>query len=153
METTLKTAYAADYGYKDAYVEDVFNGHGVEVTLPDADAFLKIKETLTRVGIQSRPGQLDQPCYILHKRGHYAIVHHLELRQLDGELVDLHELEDAMAVRNTITSLLEQWGLVDVADESAVQSPRVPVGRLKIVPHRAKGEWVLNPLYIIGKKR
>jgi hypothetical protein len=132
---------------------DVFYGHGVEVTLPEPDAFLKVKETLTRVGYQTQPGVLDQPCFILHKRGQYAIVHHLELLQLDGSDVWPEDVGEALATRNTIASLLEQWGLVEIVDPRSVQAPRVQVGRLKIVPFKAKSEWKLNPLYHIGRKR
>lgn len=132
---------------------DVFNGFGVEVTLPDQEAFLKVKETLTRVGIQRDGNVLDQPCYILHKRGHYAIIHFLELAQMDGMLVDPMDVDDAIAIRNTVASLLDQWGLVSIVDDEEVRSPRVSVGRLRIVPHKAKGEWNLNALYEIGRKR
>lgn len=141
---------------------DVFGGHGVEVRLPDADAFLKVKETLTRVGLQTEPGQLDQPCFILHKRGRYAIVHHLELRQLDGERVDPDDVARMLAVRNTVAGLLDQWGLVEVIDEAALDADQAPVRSarhgspsacVEIVPHKAKSQWALNPLYQIGRGR
>lgn len=135
------------------YAGDVFSGYGVEVALPDADAFLKVKETLTRVGIATNPGVLDQPCFILHKKGRYAIVHYLELRTMDREFDeiddDLYEYMDA--VRNTVATLLDQWNLVEIIDEPPVV--KAPVSDLKIVPHKMKGQWKLNPLYEIGRRR
>lgn len=123
----------------------------VEVKLAQPDDFLKVKETLTRIGISSRrENKLYQSCHILHKRGKYYIVHFKELFSLDGLPTDIDEKD--IARRNTITSLLEEWGLVRVVDTTKIESLKLPLNQLKILSFREKSDWVLCPKYHIGKK-
>lgn len=129
---------------------DVFSGYGVEVDLIEDKNFLKVKETLTRVGHLVDENIVQQPCFLLHKKGHYAILHVNELLNLDG--VQIAITEEDIGVRNTISCLLEQWGLLDIIYEDDVAFPRVAANSLKVVPHRYKKEYVLYPLYEIGKK-
>lgn len=122
----------------------------VEVTLREPDDFLKVKETLTRIGIASKHRkELFQSCHILHKQGHYFIVHFKELFQLDGKPANFTE-NDAQR-RNTIALLLADWGLVTLAKPIPVES-RAAVRQIKIVPFREKHLWVLTPKYTIGRK-
>ena len=124
----------------------------VEVTLPTADAFLKVKETLTRIGIQSRNDKtLYQTCHILHKRGKYYIVHFKELFKLDGKS-DTFDNDD-LGRRNTIVNLLEEWSLINVVDHSKVEDPIAPLSTIKIVTHADKSNWKLVSKYTVGKKR
>ena len=123
----------------------------VEVKLAQPDDFLKVKETLTRIGISSRrENKLYQSCHILHKRGKYYIVHFKELFSLDTLPTDIDEKD--IARRNTITSLLEEWGLVRVVDTTKIESLKLPLNQLKILSFREKSDWVLCPKYHIGKK-
>jgi hypothetical protein len=123
----------------------------VEVTLPSDDAFLKVKETLTRIGISSRKSNtLFQSCHILHKQGKYYIVHFKELFMLDGKHTNIDE-ED-IARRNTIVKLLSEWGLVKVVDESVITTES-NLANIKIIPHKDKANWELVPKYNIGNKR
>ncbi len=130
-------------------VHDVFDGHGVEIALPESDAFLKIRETLTRVGLLEGENRLSQPCFILHKKGRYAIMHSSELRSMDGEPV--RTTDEDVAIRNRVAKLLEDWGLAEILDVAT--EPKAPVHALKIVPHKFKHEYVLAPQYEIGRKR
>jgi len=131
--------------------ENIFKGVGVEVSLPSQDSFLKIKETLTRIGISSRKEKkLYQSCHILHKQGRYSILHFKELFILDGKK-DTFADEDK-ARRNTIVNLLEEWGLVNVVDTETAQDPIAPLNQIKILSHKDKGNWVLEAKYNIGKK-
>lgn len=124
----------------------------VEVNLPNEESFLKVKETLTRIGIASKKEQkLYQSCHILHKQGKYYIVHFKELFMLDGKLNDFSE-ED-MARRNTIVALLEEWELIKAVESTMIAKPRAPLSQIKILPHKEKGEWELVAKYSIGKKR
>ena len=124
----------------------------VEVTLPSPDNFLKVKETLTRIGISSKTEKkLWQSCHILHKRGKYYIVHFKELFRLDGLETDFSESDKGR--RNTITSLLEQWGLVKVVSPEAVKEPTCPISHFKILPFSQKSEWELIPKYRIGTRK
>lgn len=133
-------------------MEDIFRNTGVVVTLPSSDDFLKIKETLTRMGIASRKGnKLFQSCHILHKQGSYAILHFKELFILDGKQTSFDKEDEAR--RNTIVDLLDQWGLVSVVDPDAIKGPRAPLNQIKIITHKEKNQWVLEPKYSIGKKR
>lgn len=121
----------------------------VEVTFPEKDDFLKIRETLSRIGIASRRDQeLFQSCHILHKRGKYYIVHFKELFQLDGKPSNL--VESDIARRNTIIGLLEQWNLVKVVDKSKILDPVAPLSQIKIIPFKEKGDWKLTTKYSIG---
>jgi|TARA_R100000458_G_scaffold59639_1_gene70904 hypothetical protein len=129
--------------------EDIFNGLGVEVKLHSDEDFLKVKETLTRMGISSRKEKkLYQSCHILHKRGRYAIMHFKELFILDGLESDISD--DDIGRRNTITNLLEEWGLLVVIDEFEEDEPMLGVNKIKIISHKDKGEWEMIPKYHIG---
>ncbi len=127
----------------------------VEVTLPTPDDFLKVKETLTRIGVASRkdPPTLFQSCHILHKQGHYYIVHFKELFLLDGKAAQT-QFEDAdRARRNSIANMLAEWGLVVLVDPVRSASPVTLPGQITVLPFREKASWTLVPKYEIGKKR
>lgn len=124
----------------------------VEVGLASEDDFLKIKETLTRIGVASRKDKkLFQSCHILHKQGKYYIVHFKELFILDGKPSNF--LEDDVARRNTIVNLLSEWGLVKLIDPKKSSSPVAPFSQVKVITHKEKDEWELVAKYNIGKKR
>lgn len=132
--------------------KDLFRGVGVEITLPSPDNFLKIKETLTRVGIASKKeNKLYQSCHILHKQGKYAILHFKELFILDGKENTFSEEDKAR--RNTIINLLEEWGLLVVIDQEKSEDPIAPISQIKIISHKEKDKWTLEPKYNIGKKK
>ena len=124
----------------------------LEVTLAKDDDFLKVKETLTRIGVSSRKeNKLYQSCHILHKRGKYYIVHFKELFALDGLPTNLSD-ED-IGRRNTIANLLEEWELLEVVSPDKSEEPLTPINKIKILPYREKGDWELCPKYHIGKKK
>jgi hypothetical protein len=124
----------------------------LEVLLTEEEDFLKVKETLTRIGIASKKEKkLFQSCHILHKRGLYYIVHFKELFALDGKPVDFSE-ED-IARRNTIAGLLEEWGLFRIRAADKFAEPKSPMSQIKILTHKEKSEWILESKYSIGKKR
>ena len=124
----------------------------VEVTLPSDDAFLKVKETLTRIGISSRKtNTLYQSCHILHKQGKYYIVHFKELFMLDGKPANFSD--DDRGRRNTIAALLEEWGLVKIVDPAKVEQEKLPLSQIKILPFKEKNEWTLVPKYNIGRSK
>jgi hypothetical protein len=125
----------------------------VEITFPEKDDdFLKIRETLTRIGVASRREQeLFQSCHILHKRGKYYIIHFKELFKLDGKPTSIDESD--IGRRNTIVKLLEQWNLISVVDESMVSEPIAPLSQIKIIPHKEKNEWKLTTKYSIGNTK
>jgi hypothetical protein len=130
--------------------EDIFEGLGVEVKLKKEEDFLKVKETLTRIGVSSKTEKkLYQSCHILHKRGRYAIMHFKEMFVLDG--LDSDMSTDDLGRRNTIVKLLVEWGLVEVIDRTKYEQPQLSLARLKIIPHKEKSEWTLVPKYHIGK--
>ena len=132
--------------------ENIFKGVGVEISLPSPDSFLKVKETLTRIGISSRKEKkLYQSCHILHKQGRYSILHFKELFILDGK-ADTFSDEDK-ARRNTIVNLLEEWNLINVIDTKASQDPIAPLNQIKILSHKEKDNWILEAKYNIGKKK
>ena len=132
--------------------DNIFQDLGVEVSLKNEEDFLKVKETLTRIGISSRKeNKLYQSCHILHKRGRYSIMHFKELFLLDGLDADISEND--IGRRNTIACLLEEWELLDIVDEEKVEDPQVSLGQLKILPHKEKGSWELVPKYHIGSKK
>tara|TARA_Y100000004_G_scaffold189879_1_gene246153 strand:- start:220 stop:642 length:423 start_codon:yes stop_codon:yes gene_type:complete len=137
----------------DEYEEDIFKGYGVEVILPDEDSFLKIRETLTRIGVSSRKeNKLYQSCHILHKRGRYAILHFKELFSLDGLESDISDKD--IARRNTIVNLLEEWELLDIdMDNDEELEPTLSLKQMKILPHKEKDDWELIPKYHIGRKK
>jgi len=120
----------------------------LEVTLNEPDDFLKVRETLTRIGVASRKdNKLYQSCHILHKQGRYFIVHFKELFLLDGKPSNL--LENDVQRRNTIATLLSDWGLIDVVDKE--QSKNVaPLRQIKVISFKDKHNWELCPKYNIG---
>ncbi len=124
----------------------------VEVTLNEQDDFLKVRETLTRIGVASKKEQtLFQSCHILHKRGQYYIVHFKELFALDGKPTDI--TENDLSRRNAIVKLLEDWGLVTVVRKQQIESPPpIFLSQIKILSHKEKDDWQLVPKYNIGKK-
>ena len=122
----------------------------LEVTLNEPDDFLKVRETLTRIGVASRKDKkLFQSCHILHKQGRYFIVHFKELFMLDGKKANLEETD--IQRRNTIATLMSDWGLVEIHDTSKA-SNCAPLRLIKILPFREKDEWELCPKYNIGNK-
>ena len=121
----------------------------LEIELKEPDDFLKIRETLSRIGVASRKDKiLYQSCHILHKQGKYFIVHFKELFALDGK--DTNLSENDIARRNTIAKLLGDWGLVNV---KGTLEPIAPVSQIKIIAFKEKSEWTLETKYNIGKKR
>ena len=123
----------------------------VEVLLSTDDDFLKIKETLTRIGVCSKKEQkLFQSCHILHKRGKYYIVHFKELFMLDGKPSNFSE--DDVARRNTIVNLLCEWDLVKLVDSQKTKMPVVPISQIKVLNFKEKKDWELVSKYNIGKK-
>ena len=121
----------------------------LEVSLKEPDDFLKIRETLSRIGVASRKERkLYQSCHILHKQGRYYIVHFKELFALDGKETNLSEND--IARRNTIENLLRDWGLVEVVGNSELIAP---LSQIKIISFKEKDEWILETKYNIGKKR
>ena len=123
----------------------------VEIRLKSPDDFLKVRETLTRIGVASRSDKkLYQSCHILHKQGHYYIVHFKELFLLDGKNSDFSDND--MQRRNRITKLLSDWGLVNVVNEDMIAEAS-SVSQIKILPHKEKAEWELIPKYSIGSKK
>lgn len=122
----------------------------LEVLLNEPDDFLKIRETLTRIGVASRKeNKLFQSCHILHKQGRYFIVHFKELFLLDGKKSKLEDND--LERRNTIATLLSDWGLLKICDVSAVTNC-APLRQIKIIPHKEKSDWELCPKYNIGNK-
>lgn len=119
----------------------------LEVTLTEPDDFLKVKETLTRMGVATKDKRLYQSCHILHKQGRYFIVHFKELFLLDGKKSSLEETD--IKRRNTIATLLADWGLVELVDASKAKDC-VPVRQIKIVSYKAKSDWSLESKYDIG---
>lgn len=120
------------------------------VTLNDPEDFLKIKETLTRIGIASKKDNtLYQSCHILHKRGRYAIVHFKELFLLDGKQADFSD--DDKGRRNTIANLLDEWDLLDLEEPEKSKEPLAPINQIKVITHADKKNWNLVSKYTIGK--
>jgi hypothetical protein len=121
----------------------------LEITLNEPDDFLKVRETLTRIGVASRKeNKLYQSCHILHKQGRYFIVHFKELFILDGKKANL-EVNDVQR-RNTIATLLSDWGLVTFSKTALLDC--APLRQIKIIPHKEKNDWELCPKYNIGTK-
>ena len=125
----------------------------IEVTLKEKDDFLKVRETLTRIGVASKKNKtLYQSCHILHKQGKYYIVHFKELFALDGKPTDL--TENDLSRRNAIVNLLEDWGLIKVVNKAQTETPPpIFLSQIKILSHKEKNDWQLTPKYNIGKKR
>tara|TARA_R100001510_G_C7585968_1_gene157288 strand:+ start:432 stop:839 length:408 start_codon:yes stop_codon:yes gene_type:complete len=124
----------------------------LEVELVKEDDFLKVRETLTRIGVASRKDKtLYQSCHILHKRGKYYIVHFKELFGLDGKSTDF--TDNDLSRRNAITKLLAEWNLVKIVNQNITEEPVAPLSQIKIISHKDKHEWNLVAKYNIGKKR
>lgn len=122
----------------------------LEITLNEPDDFLKVRETLTRIGVASRKdNKLYQSCHILHKQGRYFIVHFKELFLLDGKKSNLEEND--IARRNTIAQLMSDWGLISIDSGKKVE-PLAPMRQIKIIPFKEKNTWELCPKYNIGNK-
>ena len=123
----------------------------VEVSLKEPDDFLKVRETLTRIGVASRKEKkLYQSCHILHKKGQYYIVHFKELFALDGKKANLSEND--VQRRNRIIKLLSDWGLVEIVKEEVIKDA-APLSQIKCIAYREKDQWFLESKYNIGKKR
>ena len=124
----------------------------VEVGLKEEEDFLKVRETLTRIGVASRKEKtLYQSCHILHKQGKYYIVHFKELFALDGKPTNFSDEDTGR--RNTITNLLVEWGLITINDINSTAEPITPLSQVKIISHKEKSEWNLVAKYNIGKKK
>lgn len=135
----------------ESIMNTIFNNM-IEVTLDDPDDFLKIRETLTRIGVASRKDKrLFQSCHILHKQNRYFIVHFKELFALDGKPTNISEND--IARRNTIANLLREWNLYKLIDPEKTKTPTAPISQIKILSHKEKSEWALEQKYNIGKKR
>jgi hypothetical protein len=124
----------------------------LEIKLGEEDDFLKVRETLTRIGVASRKDKtLYQSCHILHKQGKFYIVHFKEMFALDGKPFTFSEEDKGR--RNTIAKLLEDWGLIKIVDENQAANPRATLNQIKILPHKEKDQWTLVAKYNIGKKK
>ena len=122
----------------------------IEITLNEPDDFLKVRETLTRIGVASRKEKkLYQSCHILHKQGRYFIVHFKELFALDGKHSNLSEND--LQRRNTIAQLLADWGLISIANPDMTEN-KAPLSQIKVISFKDKGNWTLETKYNIGKK-
>ena len=130
---------------------DLETGDLLEVSLQKPDDFLKVRETLTRIGVSSRAEKkLWQSCHILHKKGKYYIVHFKEMFALDDLPTSINS-ED-LGRRNTIACLLEEWGLIKIVDKTKI-TEKVPLNKIKILPFKEKVEWELCPKYHIGRSK
>lgn len=128
---------------------DIFNGFGIEVFI-DEENFLKVKETLSRIGVLSKKDNtLYQSCHVLHRQGRYVIIHFKELFAMDNKLHNIEEND--IARRNTIVKLLEDWELVEITDSSLCAAPLVPISQLKILSYKEKDDYTLVSKYNIGK--
>ena len=124
----------------------------VEVKIAEEQDFLKIKETLTRIGVASRKDKkLYQSCHILHKQGKYYIVHFKDLFALDGKPTDFSDEDKGR--RNTIANLLQDWDLIKVVEPDQIENPKAPMSQIKILPHKEKNDWELVAKYNIGRKK
>ena len=124
----------------------------LEISFKENDDFLKIRETLTRIGVASRKDKtLYQSCHILHKRGKYYLVHFKELFALDGKESSI--TENDLARRNSIARLLDEWDLLSILDEEQSSTPLAPMSQIKVLPHKEKPEWNLVAKYNIGNAK
>lgn len=123
----------------------------IEVRLRSSEDFLKVKETLSRIGLASKKDNtLYQSCHILHKQGKYYIVHFKELFLLDGKQADFSDGD--IARRNRIALLLDEWSLVEIVSRAQVQDPVAPINQIKIIPYKEKSQWNLVTKYTIGSR-
>jgi hypothetical protein len=126
--------------------DDVFNGHGVKIKLKEKDDFLKVKETLTRIGVENKRDKiLYQSCNILHKRGEYAILHFKEMFEMDGRQSTIDDVD--IKRRNTIVKLLSEWGLIET-DTSNLEF--IGMNQVKVLPYKEKDSYQLISKYNIG---
>jgi hypothetical protein len=135
-------------------MSDIFKGVGVEITLDNDDAFLKVKETLTRIGVSSKKEKvLYQSCHILHKQGRYVVLHFKELFKLDGKPATI--TENDLQRRNAIVTLLEDWELLKVLkdEKKKMEGNLAPIQQIKIISYKEKDQWDLQSKYTIGKKK
>jgi hypothetical protein len=124
----------------------------IEVKIGEEEDFLKIKETLTRIGVASRKEKkLYQSCHILHKQGRYYIVHFKEMFLLDGKPSDFSDEDKGR--RNKIVELLQDWGLLKVLESEKIKEPLVSMNQIKIINHKEKSEWFLEAKYNMGRKK
>lgn len=124
----------------------------LEVNIAEEEDFLKIKETLTRIGVASKKEKkLYQSCHILHKRGRYYIVHFKELFLLDGKQSDFSDEDKGR--RNSIANLLQEWNLVKIVNNERFEEPMASMSHIKILPYKEKSEWILESKYSIGKRK
>jgi hypothetical protein len=124
----------------------------LEVKLGEEDDFLKVRETLSRIGVASRKDKtLYQSCHILHKQGKFYIVHFKEMFALDGKPTNFSDEDRGR--RNTIAKLLEDWALVKIVESDKFSDPKAAMNQIKILPHKEKDEWTLVTKYAIGKKK
>ena len=124
----------------------------IEVTLPEPDDFLKIRETLSRIGVASKKDRtLYQSCHILHKQGKYYLIHFKQLFLLDGKKSDFSDEDRARL--HTIVNLLAEWNLLGLVDANKSKEPVAPLSQIKIISHKEKNDWILVTKYNIGQKR
>lgn len=124
----------------------------IEIKLPDPQTFLKVKETLTRIGVASKKDKtLYQSCHILHKQGRYYLVSFKEMFILDGKPTDFSEEDKGR--RNTIANLLSEWGLITLVNPEKSSDPLTPLNKIKIISFAEKNEWTLVQKYSLGKRR
>lgn len=124
----------------------------LEIKLGEEDDFLKVRETLTRIGVASRKDKtLYQSCHILHKQGKFYLVHFKEMFALDGKPTNFTDEDKGR--RNTIAKLLEDWGLIRIVDANQAADPITQLNQIKILPHKEKNEWTLVQKYTIGRKK
>lgn len=132
--------------------DDLFKGHGIDIILENDEAFLKIREALSRIGVASRKEKILYPsCYILHKRGFYRIVHFKELFSLDGRPTDISEND--LARRNSIALLLQDWELLKISNETSIKGLTVDLSQIKILAHKDKDSWQICHKYSIGARK
>lgn len=130
---------------------DVFNGYGVQIRLRKPDDFLRVKETLTRIGVGERTSKTLYPsCYILHKKGYYAILHFKELFEMDGKTANI--TTDDLGRRNTICRLISDWGLAEIVRPSQIEEPVSDMRHIKIVSFADKASWQIVNKYEIGAR-
>jgi hypothetical protein len=124
----------------------------LEIKLGEEDDFLKVRETLTRIGVASRKDKtLYQSCHILHKQGKFYLVHFKEMFALDGKPTNFTDEDKGR--RNTIAKLLEDWGLIKIVEPEQATDPITQLNQIKILPHKEKNEWTLVQKYTIGRKK